>query len=147
MAFLTPLLVYVGAVGGIVVVLLMSLTAFLAGPNRPVTAPRPLSIASRPSVAAAATPATTSSMTTNTALGRWGPRVALGVAKDGMVLQMKVAVKPPRNARLTNKISRERYPRKVARQEVANRWASQQEPDFEYRPTSYDDPADRTRLR
>jgi hypothetical protein len=137
MAFFTSLFVYLGVMGGTVVVLLMSLSAFLAGPNQPAIARQPVLIVAKPSAPAAITKATATSITMTTGLGRWGPRVVLGAANDGAGSQMKVEARPRKKAHLTSNALRVQRSRRIARQEVANRWGYQQETDFEYRRMGY----------
>jgi len=98
------MLAYLGTLAGIVLALLVSLSALLATPpDQPPIAPHNIATTLTPGEAQVATKASIMAPQ----IGKWGPRVVHGVTAGTTAPQIKVVVFTRRKALAANEASRE----------------------------------------
>ncbi len=126
MAFAASMLAYVGTLAGIVLALLVSLSALLATPpDQPAIAPHNIATTLPPSEPQVATKASIMAPQ----IGKWGPRVAHGVTEGTTAPQTKVAVFSRRKALAANEASQEQRLQPLDLRAHTKQRESQQEPD------------------
>jgi hypothetical protein len=154
MAFLASLVAYLSTVTIVAVGLIISFAALLGGPDPSAIAPQTAAL-SKPSAAIVAAAATTNSTKVTPASAPGRPSITRARAEDKQLPQIKSAA----DARHKTRVAKETWKDKDAwraedlprlfRQQLPNRWAYQQAPNFATRYLGYvDDPAaDQTEVR
>ena len=125
MAFLASMLAYLGTLAGIVLALLVSLSALLATPpDQPPIAPHNIATTLTPGEAQVATKASIMAPQ----IGKWGPRVVHGVTAGTTAPQIKVVVFTRRKALAANEASREQRLQSLDLRAHTKQREAQQEP-------------------